>query len=78
MNHKYRKLDKKVHGDLDLDALVVRGKSENRNQGGQRKFFSESKKKYHDKKQILLCHKKGHWRKIALNWSRDRRSRAQH
>lgn len=58
MNHKYRKLDKKVHGDLDSDALVVRAKSENRNQGGQRKFFSESKKKYHDKNEYSCAIRK--------------------
>lgn len=49
MNNEYQKLDMKVHQNSSSDTQIVQDKSENKNQDGQERSHSNSKKKYLDK-----------------------------
>lgn len=42
--------------------MIVKGKSENRNQGGQERSCPKFKKKYPGKNEYLYYRKKGHWK----------------
>lgn len=46
MNGEYQKLDKKVYQDSYLDALVLKGEFENKNQSEQQKSHFRSKKNH--------------------------------
>ena len=67
MNNEYRKKDQQVHRD-SAEALVVRGRSEEKKFGKKGKSRSKSRGKEGEKKipakdECAFCRQKGHWKK---------------
>lgn len=75
MNKEYQKLNKKVHQDSNADMLVVRGRSENKNQNGQERSRSSRKRYILKRISTLIVGKRAIERKIVPNWPKVRRSR---
>ena len=63
LNYEIRKKDKKEHWDESVEALIVRGRSQNKKWEKRGKVRS---KRRLGKDECAFCHEKGHWKKDCL------------
>ena len=64
INNECRKKEKQLQSRVSGEALVVRGRSDDRKSGGNRgKSRSKSRSKFPAKDECAFCRLKGHWKK---------------